>query len=65
MIVEALKKLGKKIAEAEEAVRALEETMALPENSTDVARLTELGTKHGELSSLLEELYDTWTGLAE
>ncbi len=60
-----LKKLEKKIAETEEAVRALEETMALPENSTDVARLTELGTKHGELSSLLEELYDTWTGLAE
>ena len=60
-----LKKLEKKIAETEEAVRALEETMALPENSTDIARLTELGTKHGELSSLLEELYDTWTGLAE
>ncbi len=60
-----LKKLEKKIAETEEAVRALEEAMALPENSTDVARLTELGTKHEELSSLLEELYDTWTGLAE
>lgn len=60
-----LKKTEDRIEELETLLTSLDEEMALPENATNVAKLTEISKKQAEANSELEELYEAWENLSE
>lgn len=60
-----IKKTEARIEELEQLLSSLEEEMALPENATNVAKLTEITTKQAAANEELEALYETWETLAE
>lgn len=59
-----LKKCEDTIAALEQQLSEIEETMALPEVATDVAKLQELTHNQDEIKSRLAKLYDQWETLA-
>lgn len=60
-----LKKTENKIEELEQLLSNLGAEMALPENVSNAARLTELSTQQAEATRELEQLYETWEALSE
>ena len=60
-----IKKTAARIEELEQLLSSLEEEMSLPENATNVAKLTEITTKQAAANEELEALYETWETLAE
>ena len=60
-----IKKTEARIEELEQLLSSLEEEMSLPENATNVAKLTEITTKQAAANEELEALYETWETLAE
>ena len=61
----AIKKTEARIEELEQLLTSLEEEMALPENATNVAKLTEITNKQASATEELETLYETWETLSE
>lgn len=59
-----LKKCEDTIAKMEKRGAELDEEMALPENSTDIEKLTRLSNEKDELTQKLGELYDEWETLS-
>ena len=60
-----IKKTETRIEELEQLLSSLEEEMALPENATNVAKLTEITTRQAAATEELEALYETWESLSE
>ena len=60
-----IKKTEARIEELEQLLSSLEEEMALPENATNVAKLTEITTKQTAANEELETLYEMWETLSE
>ena len=60
-----IKKTEARIEKLEQLLSSLEEEMSLPENATNVAKLTEITTKQAAANEELEALYETWETLAE
>ena len=60
-----IKKTETRIEELEQLLSSLEEEMALPENATNVAKLTEITTRQAVATEELEALYETWESLSE
>lgn len=60
-----IKKTETRIEELEQLLSSLEEEMALPENATNVAKLTEITTRQAAATKELEALYETWESLSE
>lgn len=60
-----IKKTEARIEELEQLLSSLEEEMALPENATNVAKLTEITTRQAAANEELETLYETWETLSE
>jgi ATP-binding cassette subfamily F protein 3 len=60
-----LKKLEDKISSLEAAIADIDEEFALPENSTNVAKLQELTHAREEADKELEALYEEWEKLSE
>lgn len=60
-----IKKTEARIEELEQLLSSLEEEMALPENATNVAKLTEITTKQTAANEELEALYEMWETLSE
>lgn len=60
-----IKKTEARIEKLEQLLSSLEEEMSLPENATNVAKLTEITTKQAAANEELEALYETWEKLAE
>lgn len=60
-----IKKTETRIEELEQLLSSLEEEMALPENATNVAKLTEITTRQVAATEELEALYETWESLSE
>lgn len=60
-----IKKTEARIEELEQLLSSLEEEMTLPENATNVAKLTEITTKQAATNEELETLYETWETLSE
>ena len=60
-----IKKTETRIEELEQLLSSLEEEMALPENATNVAKLTEITTRQSAATEELEALYETWESLSE
>ena len=60
-----IKKIETRIDELEQLLSALDEEMALPENATNSAALTELSKKQEKANEELEQLYETWEELSE
>lgn len=60
-----IKKTETRIEELEQLLSSLEEEMALPENATNVAKLTEITTRQATATEELEALYETWESLSE
>ena len=60
-----IKKTETRIEELEQLLSSLEEEMALPENATNVAKLTEITTRQAATTEELEALYETWESLSE
>lgn len=60
-----IKKTEARIEELEQLLSSLEEEMTLPENATNVAKLTEITTKQAAANEELETLYETWETLSE
>lgn len=60
-----IKKTEARIEELEQLISSLNEEMALPENSSNVARLTEITKKQAQANEELEQLYITWEELSE
>ncbi len=60
-----LKKAEKEIETLEAENEKLQEEILLPENATNVAKLTELSTKMEENEARLLELYELWEELSE
>lgn len=58
-----LKKVEDQITELEERQEELSSQMALPENSTDPAKLLELSNEQSKIASSLEKLYEEWETL--
>lgn len=58
-----LKKVEEQITELEERQEELSSQMALPENSTDPAKLLELSNEQSKIASSLEKLYEEWETL--
>lgn len=59
-----LKKVEARIEELEHRDKEIDETMALPEVGTDVARCTELSREKATVLEELESLYEKWEELA-
>ena len=59
-----LKKVEARIEELERRDKEIDETMALPEVGTDVARCTELSREKATVLEELESLYEKWEELA-
>ena len=60
-----IKKTEARIEELEQLLSSLEEELALPENATNVAKLTEITTKQTAANEELETLYEMWETLSE
>ena len=60
-----IKKTEARIEELEQLLSSLEEELALPENATNVAKLTEITTKQTAANEELEALYEMWETLSE
>ena len=60
-----IKKTETRIEELEQLLSSLEEEMSLPENATNVAKLTEITTRQATATEELESLYETWESLSE
>lgn len=60
-----IKKTEARIEELEQLLSSLEEEMALPENATNVAKLTEITAKQTAANEELETLYEMWETLSE
>ncbi len=60
-----IKKLEERITALEEKNSAIEETMALPEVSVDIERLSALSKEHEENDAQLAALYEQWEQLQE
>lgn len=60
-----IKKTETRIEELEQLLSSLEEEMSLPENATNVAKLTEITTRQAAATEELEALYETWESLSE
>lgn len=60
-----IKKTETRIEELEQLLSSLEEELALPENATNVARLTEITAKQTAANEELEALYEMWETLSE
>lgn len=60
-----IKKTETRIEELEQLLSSLEEEMVLPENATNVAKLTEITTRQTAATEELEALYETWESLSE
>lgn len=60
----ALKKCEDEISRLEEQNQKLDEEMALPENATDIGKLTELSRQKDALTQKLNDLYDQWETLS-
>lgn len=60
-----IKKTETRIEELEQLLSSLEEEMSLPENATNVAKLTEITTRQAAATEELETLYETWESLSE
>lgn len=58
-----LKKVEEQITELEKRQEELSSQMALPENSTDPAKLLELSNEQSKIASSLEKLYEEWETL--
>ena len=60
-----IKKTEARIEELEQLLSSLEEELALPENATNVSKLTEITTKQTAANEELETLYEMWETLSE
>lgn len=60
-----LQKTENRIEELENLISALDEKMALPENATSAAKLTELSEQQAKANEELEQLYEIWENLSE
>lgn len=60
-----IKKTETRIEELEQLLSSLEDEMSLPENATNVAKLTEITTRQATATEELESLYETWESLSE
>ncbi|MCI8406484.1 MAG: ABC-F family ATP-binding cassette domain-containing protein [Oscillospiraceae bacterium] len=60
-----LAELERLIGETEERIRALEETLALPETGSDYQRLTDLCAELEEAKTLHETYFSQWAALSE
>ena len=60
-----IKKTEARIEELEQLLSSLEEELALPENATNVAKLTEITAKQTAANEELEALYEMWETLSE
>lgn len=60
-----IKKTEARIEELEQLLFSLEEELALPENATNVAKLTEITAKQTAANEELETLYEMWETLSE
>lgn len=60
-----IKKTETRIEELEQLISSLDEEMALPENSSNVARLTEITKQQSLAKEELEQLYTVWEELSE
>jgi ATP-binding cassette subfamily F protein 3 len=63
-IANDIKKIEASIEETEDKISELDEQINLPENATNVAKLTELSTERARLDAALAELYDKWEQLS-
>lgn len=60
-----IRKTEARIEELEQLLSSLDEEMALSENATNAARLTEISQKQAKINEELEQLYETWETLSE
>lgn len=60
-----IKKTEARIEELEQLIASLDEEMALPENATNSAKLSEIAAKQAEANEELETLYEQWEALSE
>lgn len=60
-----LQKTESRIEELENLISALSEKMALPENATSAAKLSELSEQQTKANEELEQLYEIWENLSE
>lgn len=60
-----LQKTESRIEELENLISALGEKMALPENATSAAKLSELSEQQTKANEELEQLYEIWENLSE
>lgn len=60
-----LKKTEQRIEELEQHIASLDTEMALPENATNSAKLTELANEQAAANEELETLYELWEQLSE
>ena len=60
-----LKKTESRIEELENLISSLDEEMALPENATSAAKLSELAKQQAKANEELEQLYEIWEKLSE
>lgn len=60
-----LKKTEDRIEELESLISSLDEEMALPENATSAAKLSELAGQQAKANEELEQLYEIWENLSE
>ena len=60
-----LKKTESRIEELENLISSLDEEMALPENATSAAKLSELTRQQVKANEELEQLYELWEKLSE
>lgn len=60
-----IKKTEARIEELEQLISSLDEEMALPENATNSAKLSEIAAKQAEANEELESLYEMWETLSE
>lgn len=60
-----IRKTEARIEELEQFISSLDEEMALPENATNSAKLSEIAAKQAEANEELEKLYEVWETLSE
>lgn len=65
VVLNNIKKTENRIEELELLLAGLENEMVLPENATNVAKLTEISKKQAEANEELEQLYGLWEELSE
>lgn len=60
-----LKKTEDRIEELENLISSLDEEMALPENATSAAKLSEFAEQQAKANEELEQLYEIWENLSK